>query len=175
MSIITDALKKAEQERALKAQKTADEVQIREIALQEEAIIRSLIKDIPNISKEPAKKVQSEVVLFGRAVQWRYIAIASFAALCAILFFWPKNQNERIVIQTSAPAAPVSQNFVTKFRGFPYVLSGASVVNDHRYAIVNGKIVQKGDSIDGAFVKEVIDKGVILETTQGEIKLKIPN
>ena len=42
-----------------------------------------------------------------------------------------------------------------------------------RYALVNGQIVQAGDSIDGAHVKEILDREVVLETRAGEIRLKI--
>ena len=55
-----------------------------------------------------------------------------------------------------------------------YVLSGISVMGNDRYAVINGSIVQKGDSIEGAYVKDILDREVVLETRSAEIKLKIP-
>ena len=57
----------------------------------------------------------------------------------------------------------------------PFTLTGISVQGSDRYAIINGEIVQEGNSIDGAHVKEILDREVVLETRAGEIKLKIPS
>ncbi len=56
----------------------------------------------------------------------------------------------------------------------PYVLSGVSIFGNERYAVINGRIVTIGDSIDGAYVKEIMDRNVVIETKTSEIKLKLP-
>ena len=55
----------------------------------------------------------------------------------------------------------------------PFTLSGISAWGPDRYAIVNGAIVQEGDSVGGALVKQILGREVILETRNGEVKLKI--
>ena len=69
-------------------------------------------------------------------------------------------------------------DFMNQFAGFSDALGdlffGTRAGNNH-FAIINGTIVQKGDSIDGAHVKEVLENEAVLETRAGEFRLKIEN
>lgn len=77
-------------------------------------------------------------------------------------------------VNVSVPVVNIPAPVVVKEPEPTYVLSGISVTGGDHYAVVNGSIVQKGDSIDGAYVKDVLDREVVLETRTAEIKLKLP-
>lgn len=195
MSIITDALKKAEQEHELKAKSTSQEAAV---ALVEdaEASRETAVLDRPEIHETyveniiptgPDKAASNRSVWF-LELQFREVLILSGVVFLVVfvLFLLPKwptiGGNFSLlwrpaqggsVFQVGPIIKPVPRGMDGRTISLPFQLSGVSASGNNRYAIVNGTIVQKGDSIDGAFVKEILDQEVILETRAGEIKLKI--
>ncbi len=55
-----------------------------------------------------------------------------------------------------------------------FALSGISAFDNKHYAVINGTVLQAGDLVDGAVVKDITDNEAILETRAGELRLKIP-
>jgi hypothetical protein len=78
--------------------------------------------------------------------------------------------NQAVPQQYAFQPAPYVQS-----TNMPYLLSGISVSEDDRYAVVNGQIVTEGDLVDGAYVKQILERDVVLDTKTSEIKLKLPS
>lgn len=201
MSIITDALKKAEHERELKTKHTSGEgVAI----LAEEARPTELFLDETYIGANRTEKnvpaVETKETVFSgtaRFSSWpaREIFILAGAALSGLFILslfvrWPEMVRNFSLLWLPSYKASVSEtpsssilglhlskaqpvNFLDNNTRLPFILSGISVSGADRYAIINGKVIQEGDSINGAYLKEILDREVILETKTGEIKLKI--
>lgn len=70
-------------------------------------------------------------------------------------------------------AALENSSAASRSRGKPYVLSGITKMGKDRFALINDQILRPGDWVNGATVKAILDNEVILETTFGELKLKI--
>ncbi|MBI4395388.1 MAG: hypothetical protein HY583_04220 [Candidatus Omnitrophica bacterium] len=202
MSIITDALRRAERERELKAKRASQE----SVALIDEPLVVPQTQDlglseVPKIEPEvhqieperiipnvPVRAVSNPPVWF-LELQFREVLILSGVGVLTffVLFLlprWPTLGNNLSLVWRPAQSGNVFQvGAIRKASPFhvdsgggavslPFQLSGVSVSGESRYAIVNGTIVEKGDYIDGAFVKEILDQEVVLETRAGEIKLK---
>ncbi|MBI4373154.1 MAG: hypothetical protein HY585_05475 [Candidatus Omnitrophica bacterium] len=193
MSIITDALKKAEKERELKARSASQQAAM---ALMEEvqpATREAAILEQPSLHENDAVDVSSNepvrIVLnrsgwflglqFKEMLILSVVVVAAFVVL-TLLPTWPTIGSNFSLSWRPIQKGSLFQNYqvsntVSHGGGtldLPYDLSGISVSGDNRYALVNDTIVQKGDSIDGAFVKEISDQEVVLETRTGEIKLR---
>lgn len=206
MSIITDALKKAERERELREKQAAEELSVSSPSqayeppsLQTESLNLAESKSIPSVQENQGLSFRA----FRSSIWWSKEIFLVGGAILFFLFIlfalphWPqvgsdlsiiwrplRNQSAfrigslgPVVPQGSPPPVPSAP---ASFEGavatkFPFVLSGISISGDDRYAVVNGAIVQKGDSIDGAHVKEILDREVVLETRSGEIRLRIPS
>ena len=204
MSIITDALKKAEREREMKTKQTLDESAA--VAVEEESkpaettqiqltpVENERIGSLPpsvggdkfslNHFQVSDTRVRDVIIVAG-------IVFGCLVAL-ALLPRWPSIGRNLSVVWHSGDGAsafrmspaggplgsgalrmPPAFSEDKSFVQFPFVLSGISALGGDRYAIVNDKIVQQGDSVDGAHVKDILDREVVLETRSGEIKLKI--
>ncbi len=193
MSIITDALKKAEQEREQKTKRTVgktetvvpaiEEAKPVDVLLEQSHVVEDHIEKRIHISKEIPSRFR-EVAIVSLIIG---IVILSLSALF-LLPSWPGRgsnlsiishpfwnagffQVPKIYQQNTLPAK--SRSFDGNVLDFPFSLSGISFQGENRYAIVNGVIVQKGDLIDGAHVKEILGREVVLDTRAGEIKLKL--
>lgn len=195
MSIITDALKKAEQEHELKTKQASQEAAV---ALAEE--LRPSVEAVV-LEKSEAQETYTEHTIpveltnstshqpiWFPELQFREVLILGGVAILTffVLFLLPKwptlGSNFSLlwrpaqggsVFQVGTVKKAASHGLDNRAISLPFQLSGISVAGDNRYALVNGTIVQKGDSIDGTFVKEILDQEVILETRTGEIKLKV--
>jgi len=185
MSIITDALKKAESERELKGKHLAAE--LAPIAAAEEKLVSSVTESIlPDQIKIESEKPIPEIQKFpiNRRPIWEnpVLIIASIFVLFFLIFlvfsFIPKKAI--LIVQSNKDGGDqkqiirsVSRSIESSPIAMPYVLSGVSKLGSAQYAIINGMIVQKGESIDGAFVSEISERKVTLETKAGKIQLKI--
>ncbi|MBI4358162.1 MAG: hypothetical protein HY584_02585 [Candidatus Omnitrophica bacterium] len=194
LSIITDALKKAERERELKGKEKHASGEAAAILAEEEKAVESFLEQAAREEKETEGKAAfvNAREAAPRASRWLFLSEAQSAALlvaavflCAFLFFflarWPIIGKNALVIwnplqiwNVPGKSAPKPSHPLGEPRtDFPFALSGISSTGGERYAIVNGAIVQEGDSIDGAHVIQILDREVVLETRSGEIKLKI--
>ena len=194
MSIITDALKKAERERELKEKEKRASEEVATILAEEEKTVETFLEQSVREEKETEEKTDFAGVReatsgvshwFSLPEPRNAIFLAGGVFLCVFLFFflvrWPVLGKNALVIWDpfqiwnvfgkGAPNPP--RHLGQTSASFPYTLSGISSSGGERYAIVNGAIVQEGDSVDGAHVKQILDREVVLETRLGEIKLKI--
>lgn len=147
MSIIYDALKKVE------ISKRRDELG-------------------PESDKRPKRKTKS-YLLFILAV-----CVGLFAA--SILYEWltPKislksaeNKQVMPVVDTGAPA-PVETKAITPEAALPALaLNGVFFSEDEGYALINNRIVKKGDRIEGATVMKISMEEVDLDFGGSVIKL----
>jgi len=194
MSIITEALRKAEREREEKREEksegttdvlaqTAHEASSPEIASEEPS--QAPAQDAEPIPLNPSLGLVSKISLLSRFVarSWslrhtrRMWIMPGIVLLClfilVVLFRWPKVERANILFgRVTKPATFGSRK--SPAVQLPFVLSGVSIMGTERYGVVNGLVVQAGDSVDGAVVKEITDREVILETRAGEIKLRLP-
>lgn len=198
MSIITDALKKAESARGPKASQTAEEA--RAAACAEEAIVPELTwrklgpketrveKDGSPAARERSSRrfVSFSLRQFLEILILLAIVLLSLGVLFVLPRWSPMGRNFSVIGEAvqKAVVAPrgvfrqeIPQTASPKVEEvsakLPFTLSGISAWGADRYALINGVVVEKGDSIDGARVKEIFDRAVILETNAGEVKLKI--
>ena len=184
MSIITDALRKAENERELKAKRVSEKEASSATTLTEEEIFPQFPKVVvPHKVEIEDQKTISEIKKFFRNYSpvWKrpvlFVTAIFFLFGLLILALLPKktvlvvqaNKDSNIQKQISSAIS----NTVQSNLRLPYVLSGISKLGNSQYAIINGMIVQQGDSIDGAHVREILNGEVVLETRAGEIRLKI--
>ena len=204
MSIITDALKKAEREREMKTKQTLDESAA--VAVEEESkpaettqiqltpVENERIGNLPPSAR--GEKFGLDRFQFSDTRVRDVIIVAGIVFGClvalALLPRWPSIGRNLSVVWHSGDGAsafrmspagtPLGSGALRmqpafsedkSFVQLPFVLSGISALGKDRYAIVNDKIVQQGDSVDGAHVKDILDREVVLETRSGEIKLKI--
>ena len=197
MSIITDALRKAEQERELKAKQGPGETETVSSETEQVKPMDMFLEQSQAVEAHIEKSIRSSAIEKATPSQFREAAmvslIAGVVALCLValvlLPVWPGFGNHFSTVQnpfwnTSLFQVPpmYQQNILAVkpqgFNGggvhFPFSLSGISFQGENRYAIVNGVIVQKDDSIDGARVKEILKREVTLDTKAGELKLKLP-
>ncbi len=190
MSIITDALRKAEQDREFKTKQAAADSAL--TVLLEEPIT------VPDYARQMAELVEEEITekkavtdhdaTFKLRSILRILGIAvalfiSVLSLIAVVFFIynlvinlitlkpSRNTSLTIPINMQPLIKPLPHSGQNSQSGF--ALSGVTHVGDDFYAIINGTIVQKGDTIAGAKVKEIFERDVVLETRSGEVKLKI--
>ena len=188
MSIITDALRKAENERELKSKKVVEaDVPIAAILRTEEQIFPSHRLAETNFSqraKTKSKKPVSGIKQFfiHHNLTWKhpaFIAVSVILFACLLMMaLIPKktvlivqaNKDENIQKQVTKA---ISSTMQSSPLALPYVLSGISRVGSSEYAIINGMIVQVGDSIDGAYIEEIFEREVTLNTRSGEIKLNL--
>lgn len=203
MSIITEALKKAEHERELKAKQgfqeigsdgVADEIKPVEVFLEQSAVVEAEIENSLSESVMSQEPLPQTVMLSTSQVRDLSI-LAGVGAICIVALLllprWPiLGKNFSILwnpFQTTskwqAGSGPSISRMISSSLGsssvssagpiLPFHLSGISIQGNDRVALVNGIIVQKDDWVDGAHVKEILDREVVLETKTGEIKLKI--
>ena len=205
MSIITDALKKAEYERELKtkraqeevAQATLEETKSQEsVSVLTDPVVSESFKSMvwPEKNEFRDQKRSSFLSFQPREV---LILVGILLALLLVLLLlprWPSSGKNFSVVWRPADrgsffqVSPVGGSFrpgasvpSLPTRGFedngfvklPFSLSGISASGNNRLAIVNNRIVQEGDGIDGAHVKQILDREVIIETRSGEVKLKL--
>lgn len=212
MSIITEALKKAEHERELKAKRVSELQEMAAVLVEEEKVIKSLLEkaDIPDLESASSQVIvpaESKDIDFSKISRpflsepWKAGLIIGSLVLSLFalyflpywpvvgrdfLFIWYLSKNSKAVQTGSAGAVydkAVHKSYESKsgpVSGFSnyvfrpaFVLSGISMVGKDRYAIINGRIVQRGDLINGAFVKEIAGREVVLETKTGEVTLEI--
>ncbi len=189
MSIITDALRKAENERELKAKQASDDTaEVIAVTEEEEALVASANSAFPakvpsfqNLKPEIPIAVGVKELLNQNQPAWKYstfLMVCAFFLVC--LFVFLLSRKPVVILQSNMGSVrgqankPAVFNFLkTQTVQLPYVLSGISSAGNNHYAIVNGMIVQQGDSIDGAHVKEILEQEIILETRAGEIKLNL--
>ena len=197
MSIITDALKKAEQERELRAKRVQEDAKVAvlepvDIFLEQSDMVETSIEQ--NVKQtEPAETTASNHLDWFSSMQFREILTLSgiatlFLFVLLLLSYWAGTSANFSISWRPFQSGnlfqfnPVYQHRVSSMRlrgsigggvKLPFNLTGISVQGDTRYAIVNGVIVQKGDAVDGAHVTEILEREVVLETRAGEIKLKI--
>ncbi len=190
MSIITDALKKAEYERELRTKQASGKSTADVLLEQTEDLETSLagVGTIPSETEDVVFPSRSTPTLSRPSGVSSFrlteilILIAIFSICFFVLFFltrWPSvgkkfSGDAFINVGTASPQGNASSSAVQKSR-LPYALSGISAFEQNRYALINSSIVQKGDSVDGARVKEILEREVILETPLGETRLKIPS
>ncbi|OGW86148.1 MAG: hypothetical protein A3C35_06425 [Omnitrophica bacterium RIFCSPHIGHO2_02_FULL_46_11] len=214
MSIITEALRKAEREHELKAKRALQEAAsgLADPGKSQNVLLAQSEAVEHHIQQSVLQEEVSQAVFRRPAWYWSSRLQAVFLAalgvlVCAfiltILPKWPQIGNNFSIVwqpsvekgssQISISEQGVFSGTVGAFsqgngsrtqkselqgKNMPtsqFVLSGISVMGNDHYAIVNGTIVQKGDSIDGAYVKDVFNQEVILQIKDGEIKLKIPS
>ena len=209
MSIITDALKKAEHDRELKAKRVREETAAVGILTEEEKPAPVFSDQTSTVETQTEKNnvsvetkpsfFQAHSGLASRQFKEILILVAIGIGCFAVLFLlpawpsltnhfsitWKPFQNGKAfqvgslggVLQGGVSAVPVSSSNQESraVARLPFVLSGISVLGEDRYTVINNKILQEGDSIDGAFVRQIMDREVILETRNGEIKLKFPS
>ena len=200
MSIITDALKKAEQERELRSKRAVEvltevpeESKPVEMLLGQSEVVETEIEENAGLTAEAAE--QNAIYRAEQAFPQQIRGILLIAGsvfvcfLALVLLTWSGGGGAgfsaiwRPFRNASAFQVPPmyqqnilsvrAHNFSVSGVKLPFNLSGISSQGDARYAIINDVIVQKGDSIDGATVKEILGREVVLETRAGEIKLKI--
>jgi hypothetical protein len=223
MSIITDALRKAEEKRGFKPKHAVEKVLIQADLDQEELLKRfgyekSNAEETVSLSKP--LHIKPPVNIFVSVLQKTLISLSLILVCFFVVYLGPRwllnpgsfsedlsffKSGAIFQIDLSIPEKPTSEispviNPVTEEAVFAssqneikqkdlvsvpdqivagdpestYILSGISIMGKDRYAVINGAIVQKGESIDGAYVKDILDREVILETRSAEIKLKIP-
>ena len=166
MSIITDALRKAEDERELKA-KLASATETSQVAVTEEKLLPSQTLSESIFSHQVMQEQLADTIEIENKLTWKhpflFLAVGFFVLSICIWMVLPK------------PTVPrtISNAAQSKSAGLSYVLSGVSKLGSSRYAIINGMILQVGESIAGAQVKEILDNEVTLVTKAGEIKLII--
>lgn len=199
MSIISDALRKAEQERELKA-KLASQESNSTAVLEEPVILPDYADEIihpkPKVSKVAKEPLAKKPVLQIKTII-RVFAVVVFLCVSvllsvAIIFFiyrlivlnlitvkprrisFPIVQTEPVQVKTTMiPQSKMEKSVVVQHNQLPYTLSGVTHVGNDHYAIINGAIVQIEDTVDGAHVKAISEREVVLETRDGEIKLKL--
>lgn len=211
MSLITDALKRAERDRGQKLREKVEEVHAASVAQEahpprileeEEVLVEQKLKSaVPPVwpSSETAFKPQMPSLIWPQ-FSWRtanvfvlrgafVVSLAALVVFLFMIFKWEPPE-QTTVASVSLPAlsrpsgvstVPVSKKgFFQKHaparpgQAFSYALSGISTFDDKHYAIINGLVLQAGDSVDGAMVKDITDREAILETRAGELKLRIP-
>lgn len=172
MSIITDALKKAEHERELKAKPTPEPEMSTATVTEVEPEVSTAIPQPLEAMEAVLEESISQTGQFHSSSKptWKnpvFIGASAIFLMCLLaLIFVPR----KTVLKMSQP---VSVSASGKSLALPYVLSGISQMGDRHYAIVNDIILQAGDSIDGAHVREILEGEVTLDTRAGEIKLKL--
>ena len=196
MSIITDALKKAEREREFKVKRASEEEKPVELLAAQAGLVEAALekeKRAPEeIEENPVREENWSLELGVREVLILGVAIFSCILLLFSLPSWPllgrdlslawhPFRSAPRIFQLGALGSMYQQGvlktgtvpFADQSVKLPFVLSGISLQEDARYAIVNGVVVQEGDSVDGAHVKQISDREVVLDTRAGEIRLKI--
>ena len=203
MSIISDALKKAERERELKAKQAQEGVPGSEA--EQGKLVDSLSSQAELVEEEIKRKADSELEamrpLLGPRRVWlrRFlelmILLGVVSLVVAVLFvlpFWPGPR------KNSSPDANLLSRANRPFGGaeapgrdekrsgrnihlpigrgvsFPFVLSGISVQGKDRYAVVNDAIVQEGDFVNGVRVKSITAEEVTLAAANEDLTLRIP-
>lgn len=198
MSIITDALKKAERDRGGKLHEKMEEIHAASLAkeVKPSQILEEEEKLLEESLAEAASRAKTFSFVWPR-FSWhetnvfvvRGALVAGFAVLVVFLFLtfrW--EASDQMVASVSLPTVQVSsaakpaavprKTFFGKRQPvrptLSYALTGISTFDDKHYAIINGIVLQAGDSVDGAVVKDITDREAILETRAGELRLRIP-
>ncbi len=181
MSIITDALKKAEQDRELKLQPQTEETPVPQtIPLPEQEDLSAQILSESVLAQKLELKTEPQIPDLVTVVEdtpkRRYslalsIGVISLFVLAFLIF--PKQSTVVTPASGKNHSAALAQFPKIPSIKLPYVLSGISKVDNNYYAIINGIIVQPGETIDGALVKEINDREATLETRSGKIILSI--
>lgn len=151
MSIVTEALKKAEEDKQLKetSGKTA-------VLLDEEMSSAALAESL-FLNRKPFERKRS----WKKYLLFPLIGLAAIFCLVLIVGYIQSQNGRQNTFQSNGTTYS------------PYQLTGISATGENRYAIVNGTIVQKADSIDGAHVVDISDEEVILKTKKGDITLNL--
>lgn len=205
MSIITDALKKAERERELNAKRPLEEAA--QVIPPEMKPQELSSRQMDAVTLEPStgtvlppreNKVRGRKPFQFLSLQPKEVLILVGMILSLVFVFillprWPSTDKNLSVIWRPADrggffrvnsaggvlrsglrVAPPSREGSedSRFIKLPFSLSGISVLGENRYAVINNRIVQEGDAIDGALVKQILDREVVIETRSGDIKLK---
>lgn len=197
MSIITDALKKAERDRELKAKQGLQDTAF--AGANGDNSTATLLAQSDAVEQHIEKSKFEEGIdqaIFRRPdwyqssqLQVIFLFIAAGLACALVLFAlpeWPRiGENFSIVWQPfnsksknhsyTSGLGVFGKGIRTSVSASQFTLSGITSTGNDHFAIVNGTIVQKGGSIDGAYVKDISNQEVILETKNGEIILKIPS
>ncbi len=164
MSIITDALRKAEDEKELKAKRVAT-IETPQPEVREEKVSPAQTLTESIFSQQVMQEQLADSVEFEEKSNWsrpfRILAVGFVVLSVCIWLVLPKKAAAPTITHTAQKA------------GLSYVLSGVSKLGDSRYAIINGAILQEGETIAGAQVKQILDNEVTLATRTGEIKLNI--
>lgn len=182
MSIISEALKKAEKNR----------------------IGQVIVKTPPSkkiaapLTKSTTKSETETVRFSGSKIAWGWnweaftcwSLVAGVVALLAGLFHFPPPHTgfafHADVTRIASISNPIQTGFLTgkairptdikfgKTKVVPYRLTGIIVSLDgNPYAIVNETVVRTGDYLDGAYVKTISNGEVVLDSVEGEQKLHI--
>ncbi len=198
MSIITDALKKAERDRGQKLGEKAGEIPV--ASLKETMKPSQVLEEEEKLLEENLTKMTSRAgtpFFAWPHFSWREAnvfvvrgtLVIGFAVLVVFLFLtfrW--EASDHMVASVSLPTVQVpsggktvsaaTKTFFPKRQAaqptLSYTLTGISTFDDKHYAIINGLVLQTGDSVDGAVVKDITDREAILETRAGELRLRIP-
>lgn len=189
MSIITEALKRAERDRE-RDHKHSEETAVAVISEElEQAKEMAQEAPLPVSEEEPPVVTAPEPAAPQQAPQpgffvWQFsreqardiLILSGVIVICALvlvmLFQWPRPAPDASL---GAPLTPSVSTTSRRTSGpaLPFVLTGVSSTGTSRHGIVNGVVVQEGDTVDGAIVKSIGDHELTLETRAGEIKLKI--
>jgi hypothetical protein len=196
VSIITDALKKAELDREQKAKHAAEEAleraaltavkeqeEIAETAIAEE-VIEEEVLPAPTPIPAPTPRLEKVSPVYTRKSvlppYFREVAVFGAVVLGILLLLlvipkWPGVGENLTVLWHPGQNWEKAKSTRVEASGLnvPFTLSGVSNLGDERYAFINGEILTVGDSIQGAYVLEILDHGVVLETKAGEIKIAI--
>ncbi|MBI4367786.1 MAG: hypothetical protein HY588_00165 [Candidatus Omnitrophica bacterium] len=184
MSIITDALKKAEREREAKAKTAREEAE--SVLVEEEKTVDAFLESVAAPSAE-LSFTKADAAISPQRVPPSFFTgkdlwvILGIVSLC-FLGLWVVSRAPLVSGHFSFPWRLFQTTGISKVASsarsqgvqLPYVLSGISASGAKPYAIVNGIIVEQGHSINGAYVKEIQNQEVVLETRAGEIRLKLP-
>lgn len=115
-----------------------------------------------------------------------FLFLVFSAALAGSLFYMMTHRGKKPAMElavssaamTSSPAMQVVKSFIPEKKYdeiLPrYVLSGITMVEGERLALINNQIVRAGDILSGnAVVKEILSKSVILSARNKEVRLSI--
>lgn len=98
----------------------------------------------------------------------RCVALLGFGIATAL----PAIATSELVDPTRPPHVIPSEAGAVE-RTEPWLLTAILVAKGRRVAVVNGRPVRAGDEVDGATVKEIARKRVVLATPDGDLALQL--
>ncbi|MBI3313195.1 MAG: hypothetical protein HYZ83_03060 [Candidatus Omnitrophica bacterium] len=150
MSLIQEALQKANRQKETAPAQPASKPQNYFRIIENEEELAARLKD-PPAAPLKIKTILAGILIFVAA----FFGVQSLMTMTSKITL-PKN--------TAKPSAGFSKGFV---------LTGITGMNEEQYAVINDQIVRVGEKVDGGVVEEIQSKEVVLNLRGKKIKLQL--